>query len=408
MTSPAATNKYRGAVLVVADHPWPSTSGGRVRDANRAAALGALGALTVLSLDAPAAHPAWVVAMGRYWARRRRQLLRLVDLGMGILGGNHVALRRATKAGLPAALTAVLDELRPSVVVLGRPFFGDFITVARRSGACVFVDADESLVGVSRSILRSRAPFAARIRALADLLAVGRMERRDFPQADEVWAGSERERLALAPVAAPAPVRVVPNIASAGKPSMRSPGPVRQVAFVGSFTHPPNEEAAIELATVVMPAVRAAGGPSELVLIGRDPTPRLRRMAALDPAIVIAADVPDVGVPLRAAGVLVMPIRSGGGSRIKALEAAALGVPIVSTSFGIAGLHLRPGLDVLVAESPEDFAAAVRRLQEEPELRDTVVANARRSIETHHSTGALAAAVADAVARCRSQRLGGT
>lgn len=398
---------YRGAVFLVADHPWPSTSGGRVRDANRASALATLGQITVLSLDMPDPHPAWASALRRYWARRRRQALRIVDLSVGILNANHVALQRATTAGLPAALETVLADLRPSVVVLGRPFFGTFISVARRSGACVFVDADESLEGVSRSVLRSRARLAARARALADLLSAGRMERRDFPKADEVWAGSETERLALSATAAPAPVRVVPNVAPAGQRRDGRPGPIRQVAFVGSFTHPPNEEAAIELARFVMPAVRAAGGPSELLLIGRDPTPRLRRLARADPRVLIAADVPEVSVPLIAAGVLVMPIRSGGGSRIKALEAAALGVPIVSTSFGIAGLNLRPGVDVLLAETPTEFADAVRRLQDEPAVRETLVANARQAVETHHSMPSLARAVEAAVRTCRRQRTEG-
>jgi glycosyltransferase involved in cell wall biosynthesis len=392
---------YRGAVYLVADHPWPSTSGGRARDASRAAALATLGPVTVLALDTPEPPAAWARGMARYWRRRRRQVIRIADLSLGILRGNHVALERATAAGLTGALEAVLADLRPSVVVLGRPFFGSFIAVARRSGACVIVDADESLDRVSRSVLRSQAPVAARTRALLDLLAVGRMERRDFPTADEVWAGSETERQALSRVAAPAEVRVVPNVAPRASAHVANdPGPIRQVAFVGSYSHPPNEEAALELVTSIMPAIRAAGGPVELVLIGRDPTSRMSRVAAGDAAVTIAANVVDVGLPLASAGVLVMPIRSGGGSRIKALEAVAVGVPVVSTSFGIAGLELRPGIDVLVAETARDFADAVSRLRAEPALRASLVASARESVAAHHSPAAVQAAVVAAVAAC--------
>jgi glycosyltransferase involved in cell wall biosynthesis len=228
------------------------------------------------------------------------------------------------------------------------------------------------------------------------------MERRDFAKADEVWAGSESERGPLAWVSAPTPVRVVPNIAPAGTAPTGASGPIRQIAFVGSYNHPPNEEAAIELLTSIMPAIRAAGGPAELVLIGRDPTRRMRRLAARDPLVTIAANVADTGVPLFAAGLLVMPIRSGGGSRIKALEAAALGVPVVSTSFGIAGLELRAGTDVLTAETPREFAEAVRSLQRDPQLRHALVANARRSVEAHHSVAALAGAVEASIGGCHS------
>lgn len=397
---------YRGAVYLVADHPWPATSGGRARDASRAVALGRLGPITVLSLDTPDAPAAWGAAQRRYWARRRRQALRVVDLALGILNGNHVALQRSIAAGLPTALETVLGDLRPSVVVLGRPFFGAFIRVARQSGACVIVDADESIAGVSRSVLRSRARLSARARALADLLSATRMERRDFPQADELWAGSEEEAHALRKAARPTPTRVVPNIAP---PHLvhQDPGPVRRVAFVGSYAHPPNEEAAVELVTAIMPAVRSAGGPAELVLIGRGPTPGLRRLASGDPGVQIAADVPNVAELLRDAGILVMPVRSGGGSRIKALEAAALGVPIVSTSFGISGSNLRPGIDLLVADSPSDFAVSIRRLQDDAALRTSLSRSAHRSVTEFHSLEALAVTVAESVRRCTTERSGG-
>ena len=399
MAADRARVGYRGAIYVVADHPWPPISGGRARDASRAAALKRLGPVTVLSLDMPDAPVAWAAAQRRYWSRRRRQALRLLDLSIGILGANHVALQRATAAGMPGALASLASELKPSVIVLGRPFFGAFVDVARKSRACVIVDADESIAGVSRSVVRSRARVGARTRALLDLLSAGRMEARDFPKADEVWAGSPDEARALEPAAGAAHVRMVPNVAP-GDVAYAEPGPVQRVAFVGSFSHPPNEEAAVELATAIMPAVRAAGGPEELVLIGRGPTPRLGRLARADRGVRIAADVPDVSAPLREAGVLVMPVRSGGGSRIKALEAAALGVPIVATRFGLSGSSLRPDVDVLVADTPKEFASAIVRLQRDADLRRALTRSAAKTVAAHHSLDALAATVAAAVRNC--------
>jgi glycosyltransferase involved in cell wall biosynthesis len=393
---------YRGAVYLVADHPWPPTSGGRSRDASRAEALQRLGPVLVLSLDMPDAPPQWAAAQRRYWARRRRQALRVLDLAAGIARANHVALQRAIAAEMPAAMRDVLRDTKPSVVILGRPFFGEFIRVARATGACVIVDADESIAAVSLSMLRSRAPLGARLRALADMLSAGRMERRDFPMADEIWAGSQIEAAVLKSESAPSSVRIVPNIAPIGL-AYADPGPIRQVAFVGSYSHPPNEEAAIELVTRIMPAVRAAGGPSELLLIGRGPTPRLRRIASAGLGVRIVADVADVSVTLRSAGVLVMPIRSGGGSRIKALEAAALGVPIISTAFGISGSGLRPGVDVLVAETPEEFANALRILQDDAGFRTSLALSASKSIARHHSLDVLAETVAAAVQSCGAQ-----
>jgi hypothetical protein len=218
-------------------------------------------------------------AIERYWARRRSQPTRVLDLAMGAVLGNHVSLQRATAAGLPQAFEALLADLRPALVVLGRPFFGRFVTADRRRGAHLIIDPDESLERVNRSVLRSRSSLATRARALADLPAVARMERRDFHLAEELWTSSPIEARAFARIGGSARVRLVPNVSEV--PSVvQPPEELRQVAFVAYFRHPPNEEAALELITEIMPVVRAAGGPRELVLIGREPTERMQAVAA--------------------------------------------------------------------------------------------------------------------------------
>jgi len=326
----------------------------------------------------------------------------VVDLLVGMVRGRHVVLQRAAAAGLPAAFRDVLADVRPSIVVLGQPFFGPFIDHARAAGALVIVEADESLDRVNRSVLASSASLSQRARALADLVAVRAMERRDLRRADQIWAGSEIESAALTAHSAGAPVIVVPTIASVPSEEPPPPGPLNAVGFVGWFAHPPNQAAALELIGSIMPAIRAAGGPRRLMLIGRDPTARMRRAAAGDPDIEITGAVDDPAISLRAAGVLVMPVRAGGGTRVKALNAIAAGVPIVSTAFGVEGFNLRPGTDVLIAESPPEFANAVRHLENET-LRTELASNAREAIARTHSLPALRAAIADALSQLLPQ-----
>jgi glycosyltransferase involved in cell wall biosynthesis len=233
-----------------------------------------------------------------------------------------------------------------------------------------------------------------RFRALLELVALGRMERRSYPRADHVWVATELEKIAFAGMTPNKNIVVVPNVSPLDVRNPPCAGDVTAVAFLGSYGHAPNEAAAIELITRVMPAIRAAGGPERLVLIGREPTGQMRRAAARDPAVEITGFVEDPSSRLCAAGVLVIPIRSGGGSRIKILEAAALGVPVVSTARGIEGLPFEPGVDYLPAESPTEFADAVTRLMDDPALRGRLVAAAQRKVAATATLDAVSNAVA--------------
>src|SRR5690349_15941695 len=143
---------YRGAVLVIPEHPWPSTSGARVRTAGIAMALADLGPLTILALDSTEAEPAWLDGVQRHRRRRSSPLIRGRDIARGLAVGRHVVLERAERAGLADALGVVLRDLRPSIVVLGRPILGRFVDEARAVGAAVIADVDESHRKVSRSV----------------------------------------------------------------------------------------------------------------------------------------------------------------------------------------------------------------------------------------------------------------
>jgi glycosyltransferase involved in cell wall biosynthesis len=137
--------------------------------------------------------------------------------------------------------------------------------------------------------------------------------------------------------------------------------------------------------TEILPRVAALGGPDRAVLVGRDPTARMRRAAEAHPGARITGEVADPIAELRDAGILVVPLRSGAGTRVKILEAAAAGIPIVSTPFGVEGLALRDEVEVLLAHSPDALAAAVMRLHHDPPLRRRLSAAARDAVERLYS-----------------------
>ena len=112
----------------------------------------------------------------------------------------------------------------------------------------------------------------------------------------------------------------------------------------------------------IFPAVRAQVPTARLSIVGRRPPEWLRRRVAATDFAELHADVADVRPYLATSGVMAVPLRIGGGSRLKILEALACGLPVVSTRIGAEGLRLENGRDLTVVERPEDMAAALVRL----------------------------------------------
>ena len=132
-----------------------------------------------------------------------------------------------------------------------------------------------------------------------------------------------------------------------------------RMLFLGSLDWRPNQDAANQLLDVILPKVRAAIPHATAVLVGRRPPDWLRTKVAETPGAELHADVPDVRPFLARCGFLVVPLRIGGGSRLKVLEALAMSAPVVSTRVGAEGLALSPGRHLTVVEGIDDLAPAL-------------------------------------------------
>jgi len=386
------------SAFVVADTIYPATSGGRVRTSGIAAALDELGSVEVLALDELTRPDVWGAACQTIHGRRLSLRQRLIDRAVATARGTPPLLERVRAAGAVEAFASIVDQQSPDLIVLSRPCFGPFIDVALTRRIPVVLDVDESLVRANKRILRSKAPFGKRVRAVLDYVAALRFEAHDCRRVDQVWTGSLVEQEEFVKRLPGVSVQVVLNLAPPVTGGRVPGGPIRAIAYVGSYSYAPNEEAALSLMTDIMPAIRASGGPMELVLIGRDPTGRMLRAAERTTNVRITGLVPEVGPLLREAGVLVVPLRAGAGSRVKILEAMELGIPVVTTSRGLEGLTATPGDEVLIAETPEEFASAVARLQRDEALRYRLVAGAAAFVGSRHSQRAISAAVRGALA----------
>jgi glycosyltransferase involved in cell wall biosynthesis len=154
----------------------------------------------------------------------------------------------------------------------------------------------------------------------------------------------------------------------------------QDVVFVASMDTDANHDAAMFFVEDIWPLVKAARPRARITFVGRNPRKELV-MAANGDDLVVTGSVPDVVPFYRAASLAIVPLRVGGGTRLKILEAMALGVPVVSTSVGCEGLELADGEDLCMADSASGFAQAVVALLDSPTMRDRLRVNARRRVE---------------------------
>ena len=158
--------------------------------------------------------------------------------------------------------------------------------------------------------------------------------------------------------------------------------------FTGKMDYRPNVDAALWFAEEIFPRIRAAQPEAQFVVAGQKPHPRLDRLRQ-QPGIVITGAVPDLRPYLEAATVYVAPLRMGGGTRFKLLEAMAVRKPIVSTRFGAEGFDVTEGRELLLADTPAEFAAAVLDLLKDEAKRASLGEAARRFVEQGYDWAAI-------------------
>ncbi len=153
-----------------------------------------------------------------------------------------------------------------------------------------------------------------------------------------------------------------------------------RLLFLGSLDWRPNLDGVQLLLERVFPAVRVAEPSAHLCLVGRNPPEALRRQIAGMAGVELHGSVPDVRPFLADCGMLVVPLRIGGGSRLKILEALASGTPVVSTRIGAEGLRLEAGRDLTIVEDVDDLAGALISAIRNPELLDEQAERGREKV----------------------------
>lgn len=170
-----------------------------------------------------------------------------------------------------------------------------------------------------------------------------------------------------------------------GAPALRRAANARRVTFLGGLHWPPNAAGIRWFVRDVWPRVRAAVPDAVLTVIGKSPPGDLWRDSQAFDGIEVTGYVDDPAPYLAETAVFIVPLHAGGGMRVKILDAWVWGLPVVSTSIGAEGINDLSGGELLLADSPAEFAAAVTRVMRDPELAARLAAAGRRKVEERYN-----------------------
>ena len=295
-------------------------------------------------------------------------------------------------------LATVLPGRPPSEVVLNRRVASELRTRLGNTSGYELVQVEhEHLGGLARSRGRDEARWAITLHNLLSVRLRQRAEVSVKPRVRRLWETDARRATAWEKRIAgnfdvsivvseedaralPGRAVVVPNGVDLTR-FRATPLPQKhRMIFSGSFNYEPNIDAATWLCEEILPIVRASIPDATLVLVGREADERVRRLGHR-PGVETHFDVPDVVPLLESAGVAVVALRQGSGTRLKGLEAMSAGRPVVGTPIGLEGLHLEHGASALIAPTADGLARCVVELFENDETASRLAGAARAIAE---------------------------
>jgi glycosyltransferase involved in cell wall biosynthesis len=284
---------------------------------------------------------------------------------------------RFVSAEFRQQLTTVLREFQPEVVQIESPFLLPYVeTVRRNSTAHVVLRSLNVEFRIWEELGRTE-PRAVRAFALRRVArSLRRYEMQTLNTCDALVPISEEDASDFRALGCTVPIHVAPCGVPLPDGADAEPTP-GTVGFLGALDYRPNQQAVLWLVEELWPRVLEGMPEAKLSIAGSAPPPWLRDRVG-------AVTVPDAGAFLRSQSVLLAPLLSGGGMRIKVLEAMAMGKPVVATSRGAGGVAIESGRDILIADEPQTFAEAVTRLLGDGALRRSIGEAARAKVASRY------------------------
>ena len=373
----------------------PARSGARLREYHFARALGERFHLTYLYFADPGApllttqdlpFAQSVVAVPKPGAYTPRQTLQ------GVAGRWPLPILNYTNAAMDHAVAGVTAGSHFDIVHADSIHM---IRYARATRARVVYNW-HNIESEAMARFADTVPSAAkRWYARHTAAKLERLEREILPEALGHVVCSEREREQLAAWSPAARIHVAENgVDTAYFRNAAGDAASRRLVFVGSMDYFPNIDAALSFTGTIWPKLRAQHPGLTLAIVGANPTPAVQALASI-PGVTVTGTVPDVRPYYSDALAAIVPLRTGGGTRLKILEAMAAGTPVISTELGAEGLAITPGTDILIAraDTPQDWLSHVAAIERQ---RTALTANARNLVESRYDWNIIGEGLANA------------
>ena len=371
--------------------PYPADAGARIRDFHLIREAARTSAIHLFSLLPPGA-PKDVGRLQDYCKSIETFVLPQPLSGPQLVNFIRSGLATRPIAAFPYYCAKAVNRLRDiiarekiDIFQVEHSLLAAYLDAAPRDRTCRTVLSLHN-VGFEqyRQMARLEVGFVARALYRLKAFAMSNSERHYIPRFDCCIVASSAERELVQRALPEVRAVVIENGVDCAQwqplpESTSAPG----LLFAGVMDYPPNADGVMLFARSILPRIRAFVPDVKLFVVGHSPPARVKALGR-QPGIEVTGYVKDILPYYRRSKVTVVPLRAGGGTRLKILESMALGRPVVSTTVGCAGLEVCHGAHLLVADDPQQFADGVVQLLGDDALRAELAGNARRLVKEHY------------------------
>jgi len=386
-------------ILFLCPQPlWPVNTGARLRNFHLANALCAHAEVTILQAVNPADSPSSPSpnSFQSVLSAVRGKSYSALNVLRGIRGPIPVTVLNYASKDIERVLREALESSAFNAVQIESIHMAPYLEMIRRRnpGINAVLDWHNVESELIQQYAASTANPAKKFIASRTSTLLYRMEQDALKSFSAHTVVSELERDKLLKRAPDAKIHVIANGVDAA--TFARPGSTasrRTLLFVGSMDYHANSEAVLWFCREIWPRLAAEFPSLDFKIVGRNPPSSVKDLAS--DRITVTGTVDDVRPYYHEAFSVVVPLRVGGGTRLKILEAMAAGVPVISTRLGAEGIAAEDRKQILLADTPADMAAAVRSLLTEPGLVSSLRDSARSLVETNYDWRVLGAKLAE-------------
>lgn len=281
------------------------------------------------------------------------------------------------------------------VDALGIAFFADYFQTRPR-----LLNEHNVEAQILKRKIEYEGSLKDKVIAYFDFRKVDKFERRFLKTFDHITVVSEDDAKHIRRLSPNVSVTLVPNGVDL---KFFSETPYKEkddtLVFTGLMNWGPNVDAVLYFTESIWPHIQKMMPAARFLIVGREPTDKIRELTQND-SIIVTGFVDDVRPYVWKSKVFVVPIRFGGGTRLKILEAMAMGIPVVSTTIGCEGIEVEDGKNIIICDDPAEFAQAVISLMDDGSKRERLGRAGRKLVEEKYGWPNIAAKLEQAYHQC--------